>query len=106
MSVPDPPPPALFAAANAAGGGGGSGTDTYARAHANASFIHANAAFTTANTGGGGVSNDDYLPTDDFGFVGDPNISAFGEDLNTIYDCRTEPITPKKFFTKDLGFVS
>jgi len=101
-----------FAAANSAGGGG-SGTDTYARVHANASFvhanasfIHANAAFTTANTGGGGVSNDDYLPTDDFGFVGDPNISAFGEDLNTIYDCRTEPITPKKFFTKDLGFVS
>ena len=101
-----------FAAANNAGGGG-SGTDTYARVHANASFIHANAsfihanaAFTTANTGGGGVSNDDYLPTDDFGFVGDPNISAFGEDLNTIYDCRVEPITPKKFFTKDLGFVS
>ena len=92
-----------FATANA---GGGSGTDTYARVHANASFIHANAAFTTANTGGGGVSNDDYLPTDDFGFVGDPNISAFGEDLNTIYDCRVEPITPKKFFTKDLGFVS
>ena len=92
-----------FAAANA-GGGGGSGTDDYARGHANASFIHANAAFTTANTGGTG--NDDYIPTDDFGFVGDPNISAFGEDLNTIYDCRTEPITPKKFFTKDLGFVS
>jgi len=92
-----------FAAANA-GGGGGSGTDTYARVHANASFIHANAAFTTANTGGTG--NDDYIPTDDFGFVGDPNISAFGEDLNTIYDCRVEPITPKKFFTKDLGFVS
>ena len=99
-----------FAAANSGGGGGGSGTDTYARGHANASFIHANssfihanAAFTTANTS---TDSADYLPTDDFGFVGDPNISAFGEDLNTIYDCRVEPITPKKFFTKDLGFVS
>ena len=88
-----------FAAANS----GGAGTDTYARGHANASFIHANSAFNTANTS---TDSADYLPTDDFGFVGDPNISAFGEDLNTIYDCRTEPITPKKFFTKDLGFVS
>jgi hypothetical protein len=43
------------------GGGGGAGTDSYARDTANAAFIQANAAFTRANTGGGGVSNNSTL---------------------------------------------
>lgn len=37
-------------------GGGGGGEDQYARDTANAAFIQANAAFNTANTGGGGAS--------------------------------------------------
>jgi hypothetical protein len=37
--------------------GGTDGTDSWARGQANAAFIHANAAFDVANTGGGGGAN-------------------------------------------------
>ena len=40
-----------------ANAGGGSSSDTFARNQANAAFIHANAAFIVANTGGGGGAN-------------------------------------------------
>ena len=89
-----------------ANAGSGGGTDTFARSTANAAFLHANAAFNVANTGGS-ASFGDYFPIGDYGTLTDADTSVFGETLLGTYDCRIDPITPNGYFlTKDLGYLT
>jgi len=55
-----------------------------------------------------GSSGSDYFPTDnDWGLVTYTALSAFGESLIPIYDCRIDPITPSGYLlTKDFAFLT
>jgi len=94
-------------------------TDTFARGQANAAFIHANAAFNQANTGGGG--------TTDFGFgiiytannntfanatTANAQVNFVGENGTVVYaNATTKTITfagtpGLQGLTVDYGFVN
>lgn len=81
----------------------------YAYDEANIAFIHANAAFAKANTGGGGTSNTIvmfHFPIGDYGYVDQPLLGGVGlEEVSPMYDMRVDP-TIAGLIGIDLGYVS
>jgi hypothetical protein len=102
-----------------ANAGGAGTTDTFARGQANAAFIHANAAFNQANTGGGGTTDFGFgiiytannntfanaaAANSQVNFVGESGVVVFA---NSITKTITVAGTPgAQGLTVDYGFVA